>query len=103
MRALLHSAFTIALLEYTKRNELRHPGFAIIDTPLLAYREPEGEEDDLNGTDVHQRFYEYLTAENDRQVIVLENVDPPEEIRRGEQATFFSANPHSGRYGLFPL
>ncbi len=103
MRALSYAAFTVSLLEFTKRNELSHPGFAVIDTPLLAYREPDGDDDDLTGTDVHRRFYEQLNAMSDRQIIILENVDPPRDIQSGGQCTFFSKNPNSGRYGLLPI
>jgi hypothetical protein len=103
MRAITHAAFTVTLLEYTRSNELPHPGFVVLDTPLLAYREPEGEEDDLSGTDVQDRFYDYLLALGDRQIIILENVDPPETIKAGQQAVFFSKNPHLGRYGFFPM
>ncbi|MGC1349936.1 MAG: hypothetical protein WA858_09165 [Xanthobacteraceae bacterium] len=103
MRAITHAAFTVTLLEYTRSNGLPHPGFVVLDTPLLAYREPEGEEDDLSGTDVQDRFYDYLLALGDRQIIILENVDPPETIKAGQQAVFFSKNPHLGRYGFFPM
>jgi hypothetical protein len=103
MRALSYAAFTVSLLEFTKRNGLSHPGFALLDTPLLAYREPDGEDDDLTGTDVHQKFYERLQAISDRQLIILENVDPPSQIQKEGQCTFFSKNPHSGRYGFFPV
>lgn len=103
MRAITHAAFTVTLLEYTRSNELPHPGFVVLDTPLLAYREPEGEEDDLSGTDVQDRFYQYLLALGDRQIIILENVDPPDTIKAGQQAAFFSKNPHLGRYGFFPM
>jgi len=103
MRALSYAAFTVSLLEFTKRNGLSHPGFAVLDTPLLAYREPDGDDDDLTGTDVHQRFYEQLHAISGRQLIILENVDPPRAIRDDGQCIFFSKNPHSGRYGFFPL
>lgn len=103
MRALSYAAFTVSLLEFTKRNDLSHPGFAVLDTPLLAYREPDGDEDDLTGTDVHQRFYEQLHAISDRQLIILENVDPPSAIREDGQCCFFSKNPNSGRYGFFPI
>jgi hypothetical protein len=75
----------------------------VLDTPLLAYREPEGDEDDLSGTDVQDRFYEYLAARDERQVIVLENNDPPDSIKRRSQTIFFSKNPHLGRYGFFPI
>ncbi|MES9994009.1 MAG: hypothetical protein ABW098_18825 [Candidatus Thiodiazotropha sp.] len=103
MRAITYSAFTVSLLEYTRKNKLPHPGFVVLDTPLLAYREPEGEEDDLSGTDVQDRFYEYLDSMNDRQTIILENVDPPESIKAHSQSTFFGKNPHQGRYGFFPI
>jgi hypothetical protein len=103
MRALTHAAFTIGLMEFSRIHELPHPGFAVLDTPLLAYREPEGEEDDLTGTDVQDRFYEYLAERNERQVIILENVDPPDQTKGRSQSVFFSKNPHSGRYGFFPI
>lgn len=103
MRAITHAAFTATLLEFTRLNNLPHPGFIVLDTPLLAYREPEGEEDDLSGTDVQDRFYKYLADRSDRQVIILENVDPPDLIRKRDQTIFFSKNPHVGRYGFFPL
>ena len=103
MRALSYAAFTVSLLEFTKRNELSHPGFAVLDTPLLAYREPDGDDDDLTGTDVHQHFYEQLHAMSDRQIIILENVDPPSDVQSGGQCIFFSKNPNSGRYGFLAI
>jgi hypothetical protein len=103
MRAVTHAAFTVGLLEFTRINERSHPGFVVLDTPLLAYREPEGDEDDLSGTDVQDRFYDYLKTMKDRQVIVLENNDPPESIKRLTQTVFFSKNVHRGRYGFFPV
>lgn len=103
MRALSYAAFTVSLLEFTKRNNLPHPGFVVLDTPLLAYREPDGDEDDLTGTDVHTRFYKQMHSITDRQIIVLENVDPPNEIQNDGKCAFFSKNPSSGRYGFFPV
>lgn len=102
MRALTHAAFTVALLEYTRKNELPHPGFIVLDTPLVAYREPEGDEDDLTGTDVKERFFRHLALFTARQVIVLENMDPPPEVIQNNHTIFFSKNPHQGRYGFFP-
>jgi hypothetical protein len=70
---------------------------------LLSYREPDGTEDDLTGTDLQEKFYAYLEAlPNDMQVIVIENTDPPEAIRKRDQSLMFGKNPHHGRYGLFP-
>jgi hypothetical protein len=102
MRAITHAAFTVGLLEFCKAQGRQHPGFVVLDSPLLAYKEPEGTEDDLRGTDVQEKFCEYLAEWTDRQVIIIENVDPPEQIKARPTTTKFSKNPHHGRYGLFP-
>jgi hypothetical protein len=87
-----------------KSKSTPHPGFVILDSPLLAYRAPEGTEDDLRGTDLDERFYDYLAGlPDDRQVIVVENIDPPAAIKAKPQVEMFSGNPHTGRYGFFPL
>lgn len=103
LRALSYAGFVLSLMEYTRRNGLPHPGFVVLDTPLLAYREPDGDEDDLSGTNVHELFYRQLRTITDRQVIILENVDPPEDAIDPRQNTLFSKNPQVARYGLFPL
>ena len=104
LRAITHAAFTIGLLEFCRSHETPHPGFVLLDSPLLAYRAPEGTEDDLRGTDLNEQFYAYVAAQgSDRQIIIVENDDPPEAVRARPQVTMFTGNPHSGRYGLFPL
>ena len=76
----------------------------VLDSPLLAYRAPEGPEDNLSGTDLSEKFYDYLARmPDDRQVVVVENSDPPAAILGRRQVTFFSKNPNSGRYGLFSI
>lgn len=103
LRAITHAAFTIGLLEYCRENSTPHPGFVVLDSPLLAYREPEGDDLDLVGTDLNAQFYSYLSKLNpDRQVIIIENRDPPEDITARPNVLMFSKNPHSGRYGFFP-
>jgi hypothetical protein len=104
LRAITHAAFTIGLLQFCKAKDTPHPSFVILDTPLRAYREPEGAEDDLTGTDLNVKFYDYLARlQDDRQVIIIENTDPPAEIAVRQQVVMFSKNPHSGRYGFFPI
>jgi predicted nucleic acid-binding Zn-ribbon protein len=103
LRAITHAAFTIGLMQYCKLNETPHPGFVVLDSPLLAYRAPEGTEDDLSGTDLDEKFYGYLEAlPADRQAIIIENIDPPTAIANRPQVVMFSNNPHSGRQGFFP-
>jgi hypothetical protein len=104
LRAITHAAFTVGLLQFCKSKDTPHPSFVILDTPLRAYREPEGSEDDLTGTDLNVQFYDYLAAvASDRQVIIVENSDPPASIMARPQVVMFSKNPHSGRYGFFPM
>jgi hypothetical protein len=111
LRAITHAAFTLGILDYCRRNSTPHPGFVILDSPLLAYRPPkegdteaEGSDDELRGTDLKDRFYTYLGEWSvDRQVVIVENTDPPDGIRGRSEVTFFSKNPHSGRYGFFPV
>lgn len=102
MRSITHAAFTIGLLEYCKNKNLPHPGFVVLDSPLLAYRQPEGDEDDLRGTDVQDRFYEYLVQWVDAQVLIIENVTPPEAVQKSPTAQIFTGNNKLGRYGFFP-
>lgn len=103
LRAVTHAAFTLGLLAYCRAHQTTHPGIVVLDSPLLAYREPDGAEDDLTGTDLQDRFYGYLESlPGDTQVIIVENTNPPDAIMQRSQSVMFGKNPHHGRYGLFP-
>jgi predicted nucleic acid-binding Zn-ribbon protein len=103
LRAITHAAFTLGLLAFCRARHTPHTGFVVLDSPLLAYREPDGTEDDLRGTDLQEKFYSYLESlPADTQVIVVENTNPPSAIMAREQSLMFGKNPHHGRYGLFP-
>lgn len=103
LRAITHAAFTLGLLTYCRTRQTPHTSFVVLDSPLLAYREPDGQEDDLTGTDLQEQFYAYLEAlPMGTQVIIVENTDPPVNISARDQSQMFSKNPHHGRYGLFP-
>ncbi|EHA17210.1 hypothetical protein HAL1_02225, partial [Halomonas sp. HAL1] len=102
-RAITHAAATLGLMKYTEENELPHLGFSILDSPLLAYEEPDNEEDDLSGTDVNIKFFDNLAAWNAKQVIVFENKKSiPNKYSSGEQVVQFTKK-NSGRYGFFPI
>jgi hypothetical protein len=104
LRAITHAAFTVGLLQFCKAKGTPHPSLVILDTPLRAYREPDGIEDDLSGTDLDVQFYDYLVKlSEDRQVIIVDNTTPPQAIAELPQAVMFTKNPHQGRYGFFPL
>ncbi len=103
LRAITHAAVTIGLMEYCIKKSLPHPGFVVLDSPLLSYYAPEGEEDSLEGTDLKDRFYEYLVSEHsDNQIIIIENEHPLDELLDRITFTDFTRNPDKGRYGFFP-
>lgn len=103
LRAITHAAVTIGLMEFCRENERPHPGFVVLDSPLLAYWKPEGEEDDLRGTDLKEMFYRYLLGlQAEIQVIILENEHPPEFVFQEGNVAVFTKNPHQDRYGFFP-
>jgi uncharacterized coiled-coil DUF342 family protein len=103
LRAITHAAVTIALLEYCQENDLPHPGFVVLDSPLLAYFKPEGDEDrQLQGTNLKDRFYSYLVKHHntDSQVIIIENQHPPDSVLSGLSMTVFTGNPNEGQQGF---
>lgn len=103
LRAITHAAVNVALLEYCQERGLSHPGFVVLDSPLLAYFKPEGPEDlALKGTDLKERFYEYLVTHHgaDSQVLVIENQHPPSGLENRLVMNVFTGNPDEGRFGL---
>jgi hypothetical protein len=103
LRAITHAAMTIGLMEFCKESNLSHPGFVVLDSPLLAYYEPESTEDSLQGFDLKVRFYNYLADNHsDSQIIIIENEPPPDDLKNKITFTNFTKNPDSGRYGFFP-
>ncbi len=109
VRAILHAAFNVAIIVYCIENSLPHPGFLVLDTPLLTYREPltskhgELSEDEaaLKATSLAEHFYKHLASlKNEVQFIVIENSDPPVTIRDLAQIETFTGLEGNGRFGL---
>jgi prefoldin subunit 5 len=109
VRAILHAAFNVAVIVYCIENKLPHPGFLVLDTPLLTYREPissrHGElsqdEEVLKATSLAEHFYNHLASlENDVQFVIIENSDPPNAIRDVARVETFTRAEGNGRYGL---
>lgn len=103
-RAITHAAVTLSLMRFCFDKSLPHPGFVLIDSPLLSYWKPEDDSDSLRlaGSDLKERFYNFLAAGEARgQVIIVENEHPPSADTR-IHSVVFTRNPDEGRYGLFP-
>jgi uncharacterized coiled-coil DUF342 family protein len=106
LRAITHAAMTIGLMDFCKERNLSHPGFVVLDSPLLAYWKPEASEDKaiLEGVELKEKFYEYLANNyNDSQILIIENEHPPANIEERIALTNFTGNPNEGRCGFFPL
>jgi len=102
LRAITYAAFIVGILKYCQKFNRPHFGSVILDSPLLAYRAPDGPEDSLTDTDVQEHFYRSLHEISDRQIIIIENTDPPSFVINAKYCTYFSGNPTFGRSGFFP-
>jgi hypothetical protein len=109
VRAITHAAFKVALLLYCRERKLPHPGFLVLDTPLLTYRDPfkkvgdllTPDEEELRNTDLKERFFEHLGHLGAHaQFTIFENVDPPAKIRDYAKVETFTNDPNNGRQGL---
>lgn len=104
VRALTCAAFIIGLMRHCREREHPHPSLVVIDSPLVAYEEADGDGEDarIRQAGVKDAFYRTLTAGGGKgQVIIFENDDPPEEIE-GIRYHHFTGS-KTGRYGFFPV
>ncbi|MBI1205098.1 MAG: hypothetical protein GC182_21545 [Rhodopseudomonas sp.] len=110
VRAVTHSAFKVALLMFCRERNLPHPGFVVLDTPLLTYRDPiksqsplEADEAALKSTSLKEHFFAHLSSISGLgQIVVVENVDLPKNIASLGNVEIFTGDPNNGRFGLFP-
>jgi hypothetical protein len=101
VRAIAHAAFNLALLSSCLKREMPHPGFVLIDSPLVVYREPDTDEDGFTH-DVKDAFYRSISEEfQASQVIIFENEDPPIELGADANIIRFTGASH-GRQGFIP-
>ncbi|MFF1378784.1 hypothetical protein [Streptomyces sp. NPDC058308] len=105
MRAVLHAAFATSLADYCIGQENPHPGFVILDSPLVTYRQPgvlRTDDADLPDS-VIDYFYRDLLDRFDGQAIIVENSDPPTDVMQHAQVYMFSRAPREHRFGFFPV
>jgi len=100
MRSIIHAAFSVALARYTNMRDLPHPGFVVLDSPVLTYREPH-ENDVALTRNVVEHFYQGLVDGLPTQTVVVENGNPPQDLDRYATVYAFSTK-ESGRAGFFP-
>ncbi|SDH53116.1 AAA family ATPase [Winogradskyella thalassocola] len=80
-RAIIYSAFIVALQELLIQKEYSI-GVPIIDSPLVTYRKPENVDEITISDDLAMDFYRYITTQSElHQVIVIENEEPPTDVK----------------------
>ncbi len=109
VRAILHAAFNVAVIAYCVERKLPSPGFLVLDTPLLTYREPltskhgdlSDDEEAIKATSLAEYFYKHLASlKAHAQIIVLENSEPPPLIQPLARIETFTHRDGTGRFGL---
>jgi hypothetical protein len=109
VRAITHAAFKVSLLMFCRERGLHHPGFLVLDTPLLTYRDPlhstagplSADEEAIKSTSLKDHFFAHLSSLG-AQIIVIENVDLPSRIAEMAHVETFTGDPATGRAGLLP-
>ena len=104
VRALLHGAFSIGLMKFCDKKKLSHPGFLVLDSLFITYRDPDDPADQaISATPLRDRAFEsFLQMSENLQLIILENVDVPEWLEDKPICTHFTGQPGVGRTGFFP-
>lgn len=106
VRALTCAAFINGILRHCRVQGLPHPSFVVLDSPLVAYREPEPgniENQRLRQAGVKEAFYKSLSlGDSSGQVIVFENDDPPSDLPNAN-VVLFTRSVSNARYGFFPI
>lgn len=107
VRSILHALFNVALAEYCAIRNVPHPGFVLLDSPVVSYRHP-GEtaptgEDETVLLSVVDAFYAYLQGSFTGQAIVFENKSPVSPLPSGAVEYFFRGKGQAGgREGFYP-
>ena len=73
-------------------------------TPLNPLKGPAvGSPDEMVPDEMRTAFFEYLAADTSGdQIILIENVEPSDELLARTHHHVFSKNDEVGRYGFFP-
>jgi hypothetical protein len=103
-RAIAYAAYIIGLLDYCVDADVKlpHPGLVVLDSPLVTYKRRDTTPGEAIPDDVITAFYTGLAnTPATKQIIVLENNDPPEQLQAQMKYVHFSRS-DVGRYGFFP-
>lgn len=105
--SILHALFNVGLAEYCLRRDYPHPGFVILDSPIVTYWQPGDPEltgeDETISVNVVDAFYGYLQNHFLGQSLILENKSPVSPLPDGSREYFFGGTAGSAeRAGFYP-
>ena len=94
----------MALAQYCFDRELPHPGFVVLDSPLVTYRPPDQsiEADQEPPEGVVRAFYRDIQENFDGQVVIMENTDPLDPLDADALDVPFTKLIDRGWYGFLP-
>ena len=102
-RAVLYAVFLLALMRYCIENDMPHPGFVILDSPLTTFKDRDRE--GLLGEDIPEdfkkKFFDYFSKNLNGQLIILDNEEPSEETKQRINNYQFTGLEGLGREGFF--
>jgi hypothetical protein len=105
VRAVLRSAFAIGAMRYASNEDLPHPGFVIIDSPLATFKQGKtmGDNSESIAPEFEAAFWASIARTSpDLQILVLENKEPPPSFTGNLNLVEFSGPSGSGRRGFMP-
>ena len=103
-RALLSSAFLIGLMDYCLSNDLPHPGFVVLDSPLTTKQDSRASSAvEQVSDDILNAFFDHLVKNySDRQIIIIDNKEPPTHLLPQIHHVRFGDDRQATRAGFFP-
>jgi hypothetical protein len=106
-RAFFYAAFSVSLMNYLLSKKQPYTRILLLDSPITTLKENElnngiAAGDDIIDTSMQDSLFISLSKSSDnKQIIILENKDLPEQINNCNHISFTKGK-LKGRYGFFP-
>lgn len=106
VRALATSAFIVAVMDHCLAKGLPHPGFVVLDSPLTTKKEggtSAAKDEQQVSDEIVTAFFTHLATDYaDRQVLVIDNKEPPKGLEGRFNHIRFGDDRRATRRGFFP-